>query len=364
MDAHFRRLFGRDPAVVASAPGRVNLMGEHTDYNGGRVLPTVVPQRTAVALAPRRDRQVTVFTTLGECLHRFVLGEEVRRGGWGDYVEGCTWALASAGHAIGGFDAAIASTIPAGSGLSSSAALEVALLRALRSAFDLALDDVALARVAHRAEAELVGARVGMMDQMAVGLARDGAALLLDTATLAYEHVPLPPSADLVVIDSGVRHAIVGGDYNARRAECARAAQRLGVARLCELGRADLARIATLPPPLDRRVRHVVAENARVPDAVRAMGADDAAGLGQLFLASHASQRDDYQVSVPEVDALVELGWEDPDVYGARLTGGGFGGSVVMLARPGTAADVAVRVTAAYRHATGRRAMVVVPLTS
>ncbi|HXJ33185.1 MAG TPA: galactokinase [Candidatus Eisenbacteria bacterium] len=360
----FRARFGHEPAVVASAPGRVNLMGEHTDYNGGQVLPTAIPQRTTIALAPRRDRRAILHTALGDRSHAFGLGEETRRNAWSDYVEGCTWALGRGGFAIAGFEATIVSTVPAGSGLSSSAALEVGLLRALREAFALPLDDVALARLAHDAESIFVGARVGTMDQMAASLADERTALFLDSRTLAFERAAIPPSVELVVLDSGVRHAIAGGDYNARRAECEDAARRLGVSALCDLALADLDRLATLPTSLGRRVRHVVTEHARVRDAVTALRAGDAERLGQLFLASHASQRDDYQVSVPEVDCLVELGWEDPDVYGARLTGGGFGGAVVLLARPGTATRVAARVGAAYARAMGRTATALVPLTS
>ncbi len=364
MEEYFRARFGREPGVVASAPGRVNLMGEHTDYNGGHALPTAISQRTTVALAPRRDRRATVHTALGDRSHAFTLGEEIRRNAWSDYVEGCTWALRRDGFAIAGFEATIASTVPAGSGLSSSAALEVGLLRAMREAFALPLDDVALARLAHDAESIFVGAHVGTMDQMAASLADERTALFLDTRTLAFERVAIPASVDLVVLDSGVRHAIAGGDYNHRRAECEDAARRLGVSALCDVPLADLDRLATLPASLARRVRHVVTEHARVRDAVAALHAGDAERLGQLFLTSHASQRDDYQVSVPEVDCLVELGWEDPDVYGARLTGGGFGGSVVMVARPGTAARVAARAGAAYTRAMGRTATALVPLTS
>jgi galactokinase len=365
MTGAFSARYGREPDAVASAPGRVNLIGEHTDYNGGQVLPIAIPQRTVVALAPRPDRRVRVHTTLGDAEAAFELGAEARTGGFVDYVAGVTWALAAAGHAIGGADLAIASEVPAGGGLSSSAALEIACLRALRDVFALPLDELALARLAHRAESEFVGARVGLMDQLAVALADETRALWLDTHTLAMERVPLPPAAALVVIDSGVRHRLAAtGGYNARRAECERAAALLGVPELCRLGLDDLPRVARLPPPLDRRVRHVVTENARVGETVAALRAGDLEAAGQLFLASHASQRDDYEVSVPEVDALVELAWEDPSVHGARLTGGGFGGAVVALARAGRASDVAARTAAAYARATGRTPGVVVPATS
>jgi galactokinase len=364
VQALFRRLFGRDPDAIASAPGRVNLIGEHTDYNGGAVLPAAIPQRTTVAVARRRDRRIVVRTTLDDAAASFALGAEASRHDWVDYEQGCTRVLGAEGVELSGADVAIASTVPAGSGLSSSAALEVALLRALRALVGFPLDDMALARLAHRAEREFVGVPVGIMDQMAVSLADETAALWLDTHTLDRARVPLPRRAEIAVVDSGIRHALASGTYAARRAECARAAAALGVDRLCALGPDALPRLAALPEPLDRRARHVVTEHARVAEAVSALHADDVERLGRLFVASHASQRDDYAVSVPEVDALVELACAEPAVHGARLTGGGFGGAIVLLVARGGAADVTARVAARYRAATGRTATVVVPVTT
>jgi galactokinase len=349
----FTRRFGREADVGADAPGRVNLIGEHTDYNGGFVLPSAIPQRTRVALARRDDDRVRVVTddltvAPDQTLAEYRLGEERRGGGWSDYVQGCTRMVADSGHRIGGFDAAISSTVPVGAGLSSSAALEVSVVRALRSAFGLALDDVAVALLAHRAEHDFVGARVGVMDQMAASLADATTALFLDTRSLHWEHVPLPPSIELAVIDSGIPHRHASGGYNTRRAECERAAALLGVASLRELGDDGLARAAALPAPLDRRVRHVVTENARVLAAVAALRRGDAERLGRLLDASHASLRDDYEVSVPQVDRLVGLARAEPDVLGARMTGGGFGGAIVVLARRGRAAAAATVIVAAY----------------
>ncbi|HLH23447.1 MAG TPA: galactokinase [Chloroflexota bacterium] len=358
----FRAHFGREPAVTASAPGRVNLIGEHTDYNGGFVLPTAIPQRAHVALAPRGDARVRVASAnVPGGVASYALGTETPGRGWLDYVQGVTQALRAAGHAVGGFEAYVASTVPLGSGLASSAALEVALLRALRAAFGLPLDDVALAHCGQRAENEFVGARVGIMDQLAASLAEPGSALFLDTRSLAHERVPLSAAVDLVVIDSGVKHAHAAGAYNARRAECERTCALLGVVELRDVGTADLARIAALPDPLDRRARHVVTENARVLAAVDALRAGDLPRLGALFAASHASLRDDYEVSVPEVDQLVALAAREPTVYGARLTGGGFGGAVVVLARAGAGAGVAARLAAAYAAAAGRTATILLP---
>jgi galactokinase len=359
--------FARAPEIAASAPGRVNLMGEHTDYNGGFVLPIALPRETHVALAPRADRTVRVVSAnvpSADGPESYTLGAEAPGRGWLDYVQGITAILGAAGHAIGGFDAAVASTVPLGGGLASSAALEVALLRALRTAFGLPLDDVSLALCGQRAENEFVGARVGIMDQMAASLADAGAALFLDTRGLSYERLPLPAAADLVALDSGVRHAHAAGDYNTRRAECERACALLGVAQLRDLSLADVPRLGALPAPLDQRARHVVTENARVLAAVVALRAGDVAGLGTLFTASHASQRDDYAVTVPDIDLLVALAERDPSVYGARLTGGGFGGAIVLLARAGAGCAAAERIAAAYTNASGRTAAILLPITA
>lgn len=359
----FRELFGREPDVGASAPGRVNLMGEHTDYNGGPVLPTPVPRRTSVALARRADARVRVwsdgFPVSGP--EEYALGSEAPRGTWVDYVQGLTAVLRGEGCRLGGFDLAITSEVPAGSGLGSSAALEVAVLRALRVAFALPIDDVRLAVLGQRAEREFVGAPVGIMDQLVATLGAPGSALLIDTRTLRTERIPLPPEVGLVVMDTGVRHAHARGDYRVRQEECARAAEALGVSCLASLGLEALPRVAVLPAPLDRRARHVVTETARVGRAVEALRRGDLEALGTIFAESHASMRDDFEVSTPEVDALVDAAADDPDALGARLTGGGFGGAVVILTRAGREKAVAARLARGYARRTGRRAAVLVP---
>jgi galactokinase len=359
----FATLFGGPPAVTADAPGRVNLIGEHTDYNGGFVLPTTIPQRCRVELAPRPGDGVRVWSSSGDpagpALYR--LGRETRTGAWLDYVQGVTHVLRGDGHRLEGFDARIDSAVPLGSGLSSSAALSVSLMRALRQAFGLALDDVRIARLGQRSENEFVGAQVGIMDPMAASLADEGTALFLDARSLAFERVPLPAGADLIVLHSGVAHNHAAGDYNTRRAECERACTLLGVGLLRDLGPADLPRVEALPEPLRRRARHVITEDERVGQAVAAMRGGDLPRLGELFHASHASMRDDYEVSVPEIDLIVDLARGEAAVYGARLTGGGFGGSVVMLARRGEGRDVALRIAAEYARRSGCRPKVLVP---
>jgi galactokinase len=360
----FEALFGRPPKVRVGAPGRVNLIGEHTDYNGGFVLPMAIPQRTEVELAPREDGTVRAFSAnlpRDVRLGTFELGKEQHGKGWLDYVQGVTQVLREAGHAVRGFDVWLRSDVPPGSGLSSSAALEVALLRGLREAFGLTLDDVRIALLGQKVECDFVGAPVGVMDQMASSLAHGGAALFLDTRTLQFERVPLPPGIEPVVINSGVTHSHAGGDYRVRRAECERAAALLGVAQLRDLPDSELPRALALPEPLGRRVRHVLTENARVLATVKALREGDLDALGPLLYASHASQRDDYEVSVPETDLLVDLARGEPEVLGARLTGGGFGGSVVMLVRAGRGAELASRIVSRYARGSTHRATVLVP---
>lgn len=362
----FEQLFSRAPEYHAAAPGRVNLIGEHTDYNGGFVLPTAIPQQTDVLLARRDDGVVRAWSgnVGGHSLVEYRLGGEQKSGAWSDYLQGVTWVLAQAGHAMGGADIRVVSEVPLGSGLSSSAALLVALLRAFREAHRLPIEDVEMARLAKRAENDFVGAPVGIMDQMAVTLAGEGRALFLDTRSLEYRLVPVPSGADLLVINSGVAHNHAKGDYRTRRAECERAAAALGVAQLRDLAQADLPRIMALPEPIGRRARHVVTEDDRVLEAVRAMESNDLVELGRLFYASHDSMRDDYEVSIPEIDLLVDLARQESAIHGARLTGGGFGGSVVMLAREGEGRKVAERIVAAYDERSGRHATVLVPRAS
>ncbi|HEX5269217.1 MAG TPA: galactokinase [Gemmataceae bacterium] len=358
----FPTLFGRPAAVVADAPGRVNLIGEHTDYNGGFVLPTAIPQRTHVELAPRDDDLVRVASTArDDDVLTFALGDERPGRGWLDYVQGISSLLRMGGYPVRGFDARLNSSVPVGSGLSSSAALSVSLMRALRAAFGLRLDDVEIARLGQRSENEFVGAQVGIMDPMAASLADEGTALFLDARSLAFERVPLPKGADLVVLNSGVAHDHAAGDYNTRRAECEAACERLGVGLLRELSPADLPRVEALPEPLRRRARHVVTENERVLKAVAAMRGGELVRLGELFYESHASMRDDYEVSVREIDLIVELARAGGEVHGARLTGGGFGGSVVMLAHAGRGREAAERVAREYAARSGRAPRVLVP---
>jgi len=355
----FRELFGSDPVVRTEAPGRANLIGEHTDYSGGLVLPLTIPQSTRVELRGRGDDRVQVHSVRLGRTESYRVGAEARRGDWLDYVQGLTWAARP--RTIRGFEARVDSDVPPGSGLSSSAALEVSLLRALRRAFEWELDDVQLALLAQRAETEFVGAPVGVMDQMVCSLGGPGAALLIDTRSLLCRPVPLPAGLGIAVVHSGISHDHAAGEYRVRRRECEEATRALGVTSLRDLTLDDLPRIEALPPPLDRRARHVVTENARVLEAVEALRVGALQRLGSVLAASHRSLRDDYRVSVPDLDRLVELAAEAPGVFGARLTGGGFGGAIVVAARPEGLRASMERVAERYRSETGRLPSVLVP---
>lgn len=348
--------------VRTDAPGRVNLIGEHTDYHDGFVLPCAVPQRAFAILQVHAGGR-RVQATSQELPERitYELGHEIAARTWGDYVKGLTWVLRDAGFTLGGFDLHLHSEIPPGSGLSSSAAVEIATMRALRSAFDLPIGDVELARLAQRAEVEFVGAPVGIMDQMASSLAGERHALFLDTRTLESEQIPLPPGLELLVINSGVTHQHAAGDYATRRRESEEAARRLGITRLRDAGLERLPALERLPEPLGRRARHVITENARVLEACDALRRGDLDRLGRLFSASHISMRHDYEVSVPLVDLLVELTDREEGVFGARMTGGGFGGAIVAAVAAGRAAAIGAVVTRAFLERSGRHAEVLVP---
>lgn len=340
--------------TIASAPGRVNVIGEHTDHSGGFVLPVALPLRVTVTCEPRGDREVHAASgALGEASGE--LGH--RTGAWLDHVIGPAVVLGLER----GFDARISSDLPMGAGLGSSGALGVAVLRALRDAFAIDLDDLTIAKLAQRSENEVVGARSGIMDQLVASLGGEGEALFLDCRSLRYVRIRLPPELELVVVHSGTRHAHASGAYNERRRQCEEAARSLGVPELRDVGLADLRRVDALPDPLRRRARHVVTENARVQGAVEALRAGDLPRLGSLLDASHRSLRDDFEVSTAEVDLLVELVREQGGVHGARITGGGFGGSIVAVADAGRGRHAAARAVAEYEERTGLGARTLLP---
>jgi galactokinase len=350
----FEAIFGFAPQASAHAPGRVNLLGEHTDYNEGYVLPTTIPQTTRVDAALSRDNRYRFYAAnLGEHIEYDDAGVVVRRDGYERYVRGCIEMLKRRGDAVPPVTLYITSDVPMGGGLSSSAALEVAVLRALRQLLDLSYDDLELARLAQQAEIDYAGVHCGILDQMACSLGDREHMLFLDTRSLEQRLLPLP-AGDLIVIDSGVPRTLATSGYNERRAECERAARLLGVSALRDV--TDVDACNRLPPPLNRRARHVVTENARVLAAVDGV---DGPRFGELMNASHASLRDDYEVSIAALDDLVRLLQEHPQVYGARLTGAGFGGACVALGAVGATEDVKRSVLDAYAQ-TGRRGSVLV----
>jgi len=324
----FKDRFGAFSETSAQAPGRVNLLGEHTDYNDGFVLPTPLPYFTYVEADRLEGRIEGYAENFGEARSRSL--DQGKQGDWLDYLAGCVWVLRTAGYPVPGGRFYVRSEVPMGAGLSSSAALEVATLRALRALYRLPLDDKQIALLAQQAEAEYVGVRVGIMDQMASSLGQPGQALFLDTRTLDYQLVPLPAGYKVAVVDSAVPRRLAEAGYNERRSQCEEAARLLGVKALRDVGLERLNEVEALPEPLGRRARHVITENARVLEGVTALRSGDIRRFGELMLASHRSLRDDYEVSIPALDRLVDLAMQN-GAAGARLTGAGFGGAIVAL---------------------------------
>jgi galactokinase len=333
--ALFEQRFGAPPEVVWAAPGRVNLIGEHTDYNDGYVLPFALPQRTTVAASRVDGREWTVWSREADETVTFSALRPRTPEGWAAYVAGVVWVLGEAGHRVPGARLAIATDVPLGAGLSSSAALECSVLSAL---VDLAGVDLPVAdrpSLAQRAENEYVGMPCGIMDQSAATLCRAGHALFLDCRSFAVAHVPFDIAAmglAILVVDTRAPHRLVAGEYAARRRTCEEAAATLGVPALRDI---DLAALPDALAKLDdevsrRRVRHVVTENQRVVDTIDALRVADVPAVGRLMTASHESLRDDYEVTVPELDVAVQVAL-DAGAHGARMTGGGFGGCVLAL---------------------------------
>ena len=339
----FRARFGTDPTVVGSAPGRVNLIGEHLDYNGGRSMPIALEARTFAAAAARTDGRLVVESLqVDDRVDVSVDSLEDKVEGWAAYVAGVVWATGLAGS---GYSILLDGQVPSGAGLSSSAALECAVAMAVRELAGSSASRAELVSACVRAENEYVGAKTGSMDQTVAMFAEPGHALLIDFATGANRPVPWHPPGELLVIDTHAKHALVGGEYADRRSSCETAAAELDVDHLVF---ADLERVGALTDLVTRRrARHVVTEHARVVAAEQALKTDDWTELGRLMTASHMSLRDDYEVSVPELDVAVEAALE-AGALGARMTGAGFGGSAIALVPPGLDAAVRDAVLAAY----------------
>lgn len=349
----FRALTGTDPVGVWSGPGRINLIGEHTDYNDGFVLPFALPQAAFLAASPRTDgrwrlRSVDLDDTVELGPDELVPGTP----GWHSYLAGVVWALREAGHEVGGADLVLTSDVPLGAGLSSSAAIECAALTALADLNGLNIAPMDRAKLARVAENAYVGAPTGLLDQAASTLCVADHALFLDCRTLETRQVPLAVTAaglEILVIDTRTRHSHVDGEYAARRASCEEACRLLGVPALRDVTDLDDA-LARLPELTGRRVRHVVTENQRVLDAMTALAAGDYPGLGRLMTASHASMRDDYEITEASVDLAVEVALAE-GALGARMTGGGFGGCVLALVSADRVDAVSEAVTAAFAAA-------------
>ena len=328
--AGFRQAFGYPPGAVAVAPGRMNIIGEHTDYNEGYVLPAALDRYTGVALRLRRDSQLALRSDRYQAPANLDGLPSRRQGIWTDYLVGVAREIDKQ-HGVGpGLDVFVASDLPAGSGLSSSGALEVAGAVAMLAARGIEMSPLDIARLCQTAENVFVGARTGIMDQFTALKARGGNAILLDCRSLEDEQVPLPDGRHAwLLADSRVRHELAGSAYNQRRAECEAAAKALGLSSLRDAAAKDLDRIDN--PIERRRARHVITENARVLEAADALRRRAPRGLGPLLYASHESLRLDFAVSCRELDCLVELAAEAPQVIGARMMGGGFGGCVLVL---------------------------------
>ncbi len=355
--ACFHEVFGAHATFLARAPGRVNLIGEHTDYNEGFVLPMAIEREVRLVGRPREDDWVRLYSLNFEEHAAFQLSglhaSDVPS--WADYCKGVAWAMQEAGHTLRGFEAVIHGDIPVGSGLSSSDALELAMVMAFQASTPaLQLAPSSAASLAHRAESGFVGVRCGIMDQMIAALGVKGHALFIDCRTLAHETVPLPEGVAVVIIDTGAPRSLASSAYNERRAECESAAALLGVPALRDLTTEEFeAQRAVLPPLLTQRAEHVVRENARVLEAVEAMRAGDVQRLGALMTASHESLRDLFEVSSPALDAAVAIALSTPGVYGARMTGAGFGGCAIALVDEAQVSMLATRIQFEYPRRTG-----------
>jgi len=354
--ARYGEQYGHAPSIIVAAPGRVNLIGEHTDYNDGFVLPVAIDRYVVIAAASRDDGQVHLHSVDFEqdssfCLDTITRDDEAR---WSNYSRGVASVLQGSGYELRGMDAALVGNVPIGAGLSSSAAIEVATAYVFQMLGDLPLDLVSLAKLCQRAENEFVGVNCGIMDQFISALGKAQHALLIDCRSLEYRLVPLPPGMSLVICDSRVKRDLVSSAYNERRSQCETGARLLGASSLRNVEWSTFEkRQDELPVLVRRRCRHVISENRRVLDAVAALEKGDLIAFGALMNQSHESLRDDYQVSCPELDTLVKAAREVEGVFGSRMTGAGFGGCTVTAIRPEAADSFRAHVSGKYEAATG-----------
>jgi galactokinase len=351
--AGFIKHFGAEPNGVWSAPGRVNLIGEHTDYNEGFVLPFAIDRRTYAAISSRTDGIARVASGFTEEVVEIPI-EEISKdsvSGWSGYPLGVAWALMQAGAKPSGFDLYVESNVPVGAGLSSSAAIECSVAMALNDLWGANLDRSALAKIGQRAENEIVGAPTGIMDQTASLFGVVDHVVFLDCRSLSAEAIPLglqQNSLEIVVMDTKVSHRLVDGGYAARRAACEEGAKQMGVSSLRDLSVDDLSRAqSVLDPLVYKRTRHVVTENARVLETVELLRSSGPQAIGELLYASHESMRDDFEISIDELDCAVETAMKVGAV-GARMTGGGFGGAAIALIHSSKVAELKSAVSKSF----------------
>ena len=351
----FCRRYGAKPPIIARAPGRVNLIGDHTDYNDGFVLPMAIDREVWFAVRPRDDRRVALHSIDFNEDASFALDDgSARKGGWVEYIRGMAWALEENGRPTRGWEGVAAGDVPLGAGLSSSAALELAAARTFAAVSGVVWQPVAMARLAQRAENEWVGVNCGIMDQLISAAGAAGHALLIDCRSFATRSVLIPADASVVVLDTGTRRGLVDSAYNERRAQCEQAARFFGVPALRDVDLPTFAsREGELDPLTRRRARHVITENARTVAAADLLEQGDVSGVGKLMDDSHVSLRDDFEVSRPELDTMVQLAQRENGCFGARMTGAGFGGCAVALVAHERANAFARNVSEAYTLAVG-----------
>jgi galactokinase len=350
----FERRFQSPPAWVVRAPGRVNLIGEHTDYNDGFVMPMAIDRAVWIALRRREDRRVAVHSLDFDQAAEFRLDKLQQEGtGWVEYLKGVAWALQGAGYALPGWEGVLCGDVPVGAGLSSSAALEMATARAFAAVSGWPWEAAAMAKLGQRAENQWVGVNCGIMDQMISAAGVAGHALLIDCRSLETQAVPLPPGTAVAVLDTGTRRGLLDSAYNERRAQCEAAARFFGAPALRDVSVERFEAQAThLEEAVRQRARHVVTENERTLQAADALRRGDAVAFGGLMDASHASLRDDFEVSSHELNVMVACAHQHGACYGARMTGGGFGGCAIALVRAEAAQAFAAGVATNYQSAT------------
>ncbi len=328
----FKTRFGSAPDLIIRSPGRVNLIGEHTDYNDGFVLPMAIDRAIWMALRFRGDTKILLHSVGFPEPVIFSLDNIQHKNNWGEYVAGVAWALENAGYSLKGWEGVMLSNIPIGAGLSSSAALEMAVAKAFSSVGKWNFEPLKMARIGQQAENEWVGANTGIMDQMIVAAGKADHALLIDCRDLSTRQIPLPVGTTIIVMDTATRHSHTDSGYNERREECEIAAAYFGVSHLRDVTLDEFdSRSSGLNEIPYRRARHVISENGRVLQAAQSMSLGDAQMMGALMDASHASMRDDFEITNAELNIMVDLARSQPGCYGARMTGGGFGGCAIAL---------------------------------